>query len=369
MAALAGLALLGGLLGAPDPAQAQQREHRNPLASPSSTDLEVTSVSVDATRATVAVRVRTENLPDGSFRLVTFIGPGPRVTTGRRVQLELVGDEGRLVAGGQSYLDDTAPPRALPADAVSGTRVGEVLTVFVERDLLGWSGASYVSGILDAGSEALFGRALSDDDLEGLGPVTSDPDTTASHVTRSAPSQVRGRTGARLRVVVSPAVAGVVTWSDGTTRLATTRTSRGTAELVLPSWLAVGRHTIRASFAPVDPLRHAPSTAATQVTVLRPPARTTRTTVALSRTRQVRGTHKPVRATVTVSGRPGGRVTLLDGRTRLATLPLRNGRATYIFSKRLRPGVHAVRARFAPARPDSFQASTSRTVRLRVTRR
>ncbi|MBD8611184.1 Ig-like domain repeat protein [Frigoribacterium sp. CFBP 13729] len=103
-----------------------------------------------------------------------------------------------------------------------------------------------------------------------------------------------------------------------------------------------------------------------------PKQETAATTTALraDRARQTWGssTTATLTATVAVAGgaKPSGSVAVLDGTTTLATVPIaQDGTAAFRLPASLQPGVHSLRATFAPAGADQA-ASTSSTVVVTV---
>lgn len=373
-AATLGAALLSGTLAATTatPAVAQQRDFVNGLATHGvPTDTDVPRVSVDANRSTVQVTMHTENL-GGDYDADVYLGQRKVADGGHGVTLRAEVRDGVLVSlVGTSLLDVTADAGVtpLPASAVTFGRRGADVVLGVRTTSLPWTGPINVGGRLDGRSGSSTRLVLESFDLGAtapvlLGPVTTAADPTTTALTLSATRQVYGQARATvLTAKVPTGVAGTVTFRDGATTLGTTRAAAGAARLTLPRTLRAGTHTLTATFSPADRLRYSTSTAATWLTVSAQP---TTTVVRLSKsTQKLRG--KASRATITVSGRASGTVIVLDGRRRLATVRLKDGRATSTLPRTLKAGKHRITAVYRPAVAGTYARSTSRPVRLRVT--
>lgn len=138
---------------------------------------------------------------------------------------------------------------------------------------------------------------------------------------------------------------GTVTFLDGASNLGTaTLDSTGTASLTTSS-LAVGTHTIAASYSGDSNFNATTSSPLMQIVNLDVPA----VTVSVSPNPSVFG--QPVVAAVTVSstapgsGTPTGTVTFLDGLTNLGTANLANGQASFTISA-LTSGQHSIMATY-----------------------
>ncbi|WP_165570360.1 Ig-like domain-containing protein [Aeromicrobium sp. IC_218] len=362
-------ALAAGVLAA-TPATAQQRSYTNPMATPDRTDAGIVSVGVDATPTTVSVRLRTENLP-GDFRVSAYLTQHRYADHGGLLILD-AGVEGGVLRGtsGTSVANVfQGGSTELPAGTVRYARQGADVVLSVDTRHLTWSGPLHAGGNLQSmvggGMAAVSYDPGTDDAPTFFGPITTAADATTTTLGRSAARQVYGQ--ARPTVVtakVPAAVAGSVVFRDGATPLGTVKPAGGVARLSLPRTLRAGMHTVTATFVPTDRVRYSTSTASTSLSVT---AQATRTTVRLSSGRQTyRG--EPVRVTVTVSGRPTGTVTVLDGRRRLKTVRVKDGRATYTLPRTLAAGKHRIKATFRPATAGTFRASTSASRTLTVRR-
>ncbi|GGJ12660.1 Ig-like domain-containing protein [Streptomyces brasiliensis] len=113
----------------------------------------------------------------------------------------------------------------------------------------------------------------SDTTYQSTEPVTVTPTTTK--LTASPASPVVQGTAVKLTAAVSPATAtGTVRFLDGTTQLGSPVTVSGGTATLSTSSLAVGTHSLKASFTPADPAVYGPSvSAALSYTVkIKPPA-------------------------------------------------------------------------------------------------
>ncbi|WP_020693373.1 Ig-like domain repeat protein [Aeromicrobium massiliense] len=364
-------ALTWSTLAAPEAASAQQRDFANPLASTDPADLAVERVHLDANAESVSVRLDARNVDidgDGYLAAYAELASSPDAAVNDEItRLDAAIGENRWNVRGATMLKGSV--RQLPSTAVSVSRVGGAITLQVKTSALGWSGPVYVNGGVITRRHVANAQASLDDRRLRIGPVATTPDPTRTTLSLSRASRTAGREPVTATVTTAPAVPGVVLVSDGTREIGRVTQRNGRATFVIPASLSIGTHTLRATFRPLDTARHASSASSATLRVLRPPARTTRTALRLSRTAMVRGRSKPARAAVVVSGRASGTVTLYDGRRRLRTLVLRHGVARYTFSRRLKVGVHRVKAVYRPADVRVHRPSASPVRRLKVTRR
>lgn len=371
-AATLGAALLGGTLAAA-PATAQQREYTNTLSTPAvPTDLDVATVGVDANRSTLTIRFGSQNLGD-DFNAVAYVTEQKKGSSGKLLIVDAVVSDGdllRLTAGTVADAGGEFDPVDLPDGSAQFVRRGNELVFTVKASAIPWSGPVHVGGRLDSPDGSRF-VAESFDFTTGtaptfFGPITTAADPTTTTLGLSSSRQVYGQTRPTVLTAKVPAgVAGSVTFRDGARTLGVVKQAGGTARLTLPRTLLAGAHTLTATFVPTDRTHYSTSTAATWLTVA--PQATT-TAVRLSKTKQRLRGSKPARATITVSGRAAGTVTVYDGRRKLRTIRLSAGRATYTLPRTLTAGRHSIKAVYRPATAGTYAASTSRTVRLTVTR-
>lgn len=362
-------ALAAGALAA-TPATAQQRSYTNPMATPDRTDAGIVSVGVDATPSTISVHLRTENLPT-DHSVTAYLTQHRYADHGGLLVLEADVENGSLRGTSGISVADVAHGGSteLPSGTVRYARQGADVVLSVDTRHLTWSGPLHVGGNLQSASGGGMAAVSFDPETERaptfFGPVSAAADPTTTTLARSAARQVYGQARPTVLTAKVPAtVAGSVVFRDGTTILGTIKQTGGVARLGVPRTLRAGVHTLTATFVPTDRVRHSTSTAGTSLSVS---AQATRTTLRLSSSRQTyRG--EPVRVTVTVSGRPTGTVTVLDGRRRLKTVRVKDGRATYTLPRTLKAGKHRIKATFRPAHAGTFDGSTSASRTLTVRR-
>ena len=139
---------------------------------------------------------------------------------------------------------------------------------------------------------------------------------------------------------------GTVTFLDGATNIGTATLDSAGAALFTTSSLAVGNHSITASYSGDSNFIANTSSAFMQIVNLDVPT----VTVNVSPNPNVIG--QPVAATATVtatapgSGTPSGTITFLDGLTNLGTANLVNGQASFTISQ-LTSGLHSIMATYA----------------------
>lgn len=140
---------------------------------------------------------------------------------------------------------------------------------------------------------------------------------------------------------------GTVTFLDGATTLGTATLDSTGAGSFTTSSLAVGNHSITASYSGDSNFNASTSSAFTQIVNLDVP------TVAVNVSPNPSVFGQPLVATATVSatapgaGTPTGTVTFLDGLTSLGTANLVNGQASFTISAALTSGLHSIMATYA----------------------
>jgi hypothetical protein len=146
---------------------------------------------------------------------------------------------------------------------------------------------------------------------------------------------------------------GTITLFDNGTQIATGTMSQGIAFFPLAT-LAVGAHSLTASYSGDNDLKPSTSTAFTQNVS----QATTTTTVSLSASSINFGQSAALTATVQAAytGTPRGTVTFLDGTITLGTSTITNGSAQYTASA-LAPGTHSISAKYSG--DTNFTASNS----------
>lgn len=352
--------LLGSAVLSP-PAEAQQRAFPNPATATAAGDLDITTVAVDANAQSLTIRLDVENLPQNISVVVHVTKADTFPTQGRALGVGASFTDGKLIDRFASQRIETGDTVWLPEQAVHATRSGQSVEVAVDQPHVGWAGPYYVSALAEAvvGGERVIAQASArrtDTHVTGFGPFTSDQDVPLTRLTLSRGADAR----VTLTATISPAIAGRVTFFDGAMRLGDAPAPRGAATFALPSGTKPGAHTFRAVFAPTDSLRYTSSSTATSFTV---PA-TLRARLSLSS--RVQGRRKPVRATVTVTGALTGSVAVYDGGTRLKVTRFKHGKLTYTLPRKLRAGLHSLRAVVSVTANGSRTTSTSNVARLRV---
>jgi sugar lactone lactonase YvrE len=143
---------------------------------------------------------------------------------------------------------------------------------------------------------------------------------------------------------------GTVTLLDGSSTLASTSVNSGGNATFAISTLAVGNHSITASYS--GDSSNASSVSSTLVEVVRDATAPTTTTLIASANPAQAGATLRLTATLSVpaidqgEGSPTGNVTFLDGSTTLGTAPLSGGIATFSTSS-LAVGAHTITASYA----------------------
>jgi hypothetical protein len=363
-------ALVGGTVAATtSTATAQQRDFANPLVTKATTDLDITGLKIDATTSTITTRLSIENVAQASEVRVALTPTAVADESMRDYVVVTVDLRSEVPQVRADRVTDGELSR-IPDAKVSARRDGDTLETILDTDAVGTGSTMHTVALaLDAENTVRYAaRSLTQNGvLTAFGPVTTAPDTSRLRMGLSSSRQAAGRAGTRVTLVGTPAVPGRIDLYDGATRLRTATTGNGSATLVMPSTLKPGTHRLRAVFTPADALRHQPSQATGVLTVV-PAAQATRTTIRLSKTRQVYRKN-PARITVAVTGRAPGTATVYDGARRLGTVRVTAGRATYTVPRTLKPGVHRLRALFIPRDREAFGRSSSGLVRLKVTRR
>lgn len=155
---------------------------------------------------------------------------------------------------------------------------------------------------------------------------------------------------------------GTVTFRAGARALGTVRLSRGTAAVTVPAGVSVGTHAVTASYK----ADYSPTTASARASL----RITKASTVARARVAKKTVTRKQrAKVTVTVTPRgtslsPAGRVTVFDGKKRLAKATLnKRGRVTVRLPKLKKRGKHVIRVVYAGS--SAFHGSSAKVV-LRV---
>lgn len=195
---------------------------------------------------------------------------------------------------------------------------------------------------------------------------TDTPPSISGRVVVSPATTTYGRAG-RVTATVAQGTTyamGTVTFRAGTRVLGTVRLSRGSAAVTVPVGVGVGTHAVTASYR----ADYSPTTAVARAALRISKAGTT-TKARLSKKKVTRTQRAKVAVTVTPRGtslRPTGRVTVFDGKKRVARATLtvgKRGRVTVRLPKLKKRGKHVIRVVYAGSA--SFGGSSAKVV-LRV---
>jgi hypothetical protein len=187
-------------------------------------------------------------------------------------------------------------------------------------------------------------------------------DTTTT-LSVSPPSSAYYGTGIKLSATVSPASAvGSVEFLAGTKLLATVPLNAGTASYTTSS-LADGTEKLSAAFVPTDAADFVASSST--VENLKISARATTTSLTASHSKLTKGE----KLTLTANERPdaSGHVVFYDGKHKLKTVAVSKGTAHYSSSS-LTVGSHSFKATFIPSNSAALVTSSSKTVKVTVTK-
>ncbi|MBV9486915.1 MAG: Ig-like domain repeat protein [Frankiaceae bacterium] len=191
--------------------------------------------------------------------------------------------------------------------------------------------------------------------LYSQSPAT--PTTTALAV--STPAAFHGDDVGLQATVTPSAATGTVQFKDSGTVIATSPVSGGVATTVT-SDLSDGTHTLTATFVPDSGAYKGSTSPAKHVTVSPHPTKT-----------KLKASSKTVKAgkklTLTAKVAPksaAGKVTFLDGKSKLAKVKVKHGKA--VLKTKLSKGKHKLVAKFKPKHADDFAASTSKKVKVKV---
>lgn len=200
---------------------------------------------------------------------------------------------------------------------------------------------------------------------QNTNPTAATPTTTT--VAASPASPVTAGTSVTFTATETPATAGTVQFSDGTTALgAPVTVSNGTAAFTTSS-LAAGAHSITATFTPSGTGFSASTSSALAYTVN--PAAATPTTTALAvspaNTSQQFST---VSMTATISpAAAAGTVQFSDNGTALGSPVTASGGSATFNTSTLAVGTHSFTATFTPSNSTAYVGSTSSAVPYSVT--
>ena len=363
-------ALVAATLLVPSAAHAAQASFTNPLATPATDDLDVSSIDVRYTDSALTVTSHYENFTGNDYGVILYVLTG-KVVSGSPIP-DLIGIIAESTGGapaetdGVKYTGGTSAPISTTGVTLARDTTAKTLVMTVPSSILTLTGPVYIAEIAsDSVDSAMVGKQFSSD-LEGLGPIARGPVESATTVTLTAPAQTYGTVAASVVATVTPAdAAGIVQVFDGVTLIASAPVSAGKAVVALPATLSSGTHLLVAKFVPADGVTFGPSSSAAFPLSVISSAAATKATIKLSKsTQKYKKTASKV--TVSVSGKPAGTVAIYDGKKKLKTVTLKKGKATYTLSKKLKKGTHKIKAVFTPTDVEAFAPSTSKVVKLKV---
>ena len=184
--------------------------------------------------------------------------------------------------------------------------------------------------------------------------------TTALSVTPSG--SVFHGTSVALKATVSPSSAvGSVGFYDGSKLLKSVAVSGGKASYTTKA-LTDAAHKLKATFTPTNPTSFTASTSSTHTLTVKAHS----TSVVLKSSAATIKKGKKLTLTATESPALTGKVTFYDGSKKLATVSVKKGKATFA-TKKLATGTHSLKAVFTPSNLANDKASTSKTVKVKVT--
>jgi hypothetical protein len=185
---------------------------------------------------------------------------------------------------------------------------------------------------------------------------------TATKLTVSPSASAYHATTVSLKATVTPASAvGSVTFLDGTKSLGKVAVKKGVATLSTKA-LSNATHKLKATFAPTDSAAYVASTSSVHLLDVR--AHATKITLKASSTTVKKG--KKLTLTATETPKVAGVVAFYDGSKKLGTAKVKKGKARFATTK-LKVGTTKLKATFTPSNTANDKASTSKTVKVKVT--
>ena len=367
VAVAVGAAVIAGSTLAASPAFALQYDFTNTFATPGDAQFTPNSVHIDYTATTFTETLTLGGTLDDSsgYEVLLAVSKSPSPLTSVHTLIDVSVDGSGAVTAGE----ETPGSLGVELTGVTATYDGaNHITVSVPSSAIPYTGSIYEFGILSEtvdDNNVVIGDA-SNGAYGGFGPldIVANPTTTSVQV--SFPYQEYGVTPATAAITVTPAQAGSVTLYDGTTPIGTAAvTSTGTVDILLPQMLSSGIHNLSATFIPTA-TNYLSSTSVGLPFSVHSTAKATKTTVKLSKSSQRFKKKSTAKVTVTVSGKPAGKVVIYDGKKVLKTITLKKGAASFALSSKLKKGKHKVQAVYTPMNIEAFTTSTSKTVKLKV---
>jgi Bacterial Ig-like domain (group 3) len=287
--------------------------------------------------------------------------------------------QGEQLSGSTKYPNQDAPAplktSTLPfvTGAAGDETVGELAQDFPNTDVStdGYAGIYQLrleTGAPHLGLTPKYDSA--DIEITGTGAsatwsvVYSQAPATATTTSLSVSPSSKADNGAavKLSATVSPAAAtGSVEFLDGTKVLKSTAVAGGKASFST-STLADGTHSLTAKFVPGSGAYTGSTSTAHTLKVVATP---TTVTLKASKSSIVKG--KKLTLTATEKPAAAGKVAFYDGSKKLGTVSVKKGKATFSTTK-LAVGSHTLKAKFTPTSTKADAASTSKTVKVKVTK-
>jgi hypothetical protein len=185
--------------------------------------------------------------------------------------------------------------------------------------------------------------------------------TTTTLAVSPSGSAFHGAT-VKLTATETPAVAGSVSFFNGTKLLKKVAVSAGKATYSTKT-LADGTYKLKATFTPTNTTAYAASTSTTHTLTVK--AHSTSVKLKASASSVKKG--KKLTLTATETPAVAGKVVFYDGSKKLGTVKVKKGKATLSTTK-LAVGSHKLKATFTPTSTQNDAASTSKTVKVKVTK-
>jgi hypothetical protein len=167
----------------------------------------------------------------------------------------------------------------------------------------------------------------------------------------------------KLSATVTPsAAAGSVQFRDGSKVLKTVTVSGGKASFSTKT-LKDGVNKLTAKFVPKSSAPYLSSTSASHSLTVK--AHATKVTIKASASSLKQGN----KLTLTIKESPAvaGKVAIFDGSKKIATVKVKKGKASFATAK-LAVGSHSLKAKFTPSNTQNDAASTSKVVKVKVTK-
>jgi Bacterial Ig-like domain (group 3) len=179
----------------------------------------------------------------------------------------------------------------------------------------------------------------------------------------ATPTSVFHGAAVKLTATVSPSnAAGSVTFRNGAKKIGTVKVKAGKATLTTKA-LPDGTDKIKATFTPTNSTAFTSSTSAARTVTVK--AHATKVSLKASAASIKAGN----KLTLTIKETPAvaGKVAIFDGAKKIGTVKVKKGKASFSTTK-LKAGAHSLKAKFTPTNTKNDKASTSKTVKVKVTK-